>query len=563
MPAEPRIPLGEWARAGAAPAALAVTPEHDRAALLARIGAWRTAFAGVPGRKYALHLDDSFDFAAALFGGWLAGKTLWLPGDTLPATLERLRDEVDGWAGELPGGLKPAQVAADAEADAGALDPDACELVLFTSGSTGEPGAITKTLRQLDSEIESLEAQFGAALGDALVQGTVSHQHIYGLLFRVLWPLSARRRFAPRRLAYNEELTVLGPAPLVLVASPAHLKRLPANQDWRSLSQGLRAVFSSGGPLPADAAHDVQRLWGRAAIEVFGSTETGGIAWRPSGGAAPPWRPLPGVRWRLADGLLELQSPHLAETGWYRTQDRAIAAADGGFELRGRADRILKLEERRISLSAIERRLQASPLLDEARVLALPGHRILVAVAAVPSASGRARLQAGGRAALSTELRDWLSGHAEAIALPRRWRFLDALPTDAQGKTPERRLAELFRPHMPDPLWQQRGPTHAQLMLEVSPDLAAFEGHFPQAAVLPGVTLLDWAVRLGREAFGLRGGLLRMETVKFQHLVRPGAKLQAELDWQPAAAQLGFRFVSGQGVHASGRLRFQPPETEA
>jgi acyl-CoA synthetase (AMP-forming)/AMP-acid ligase II len=192
MPAEPRIPLGEWARAGAAPAALAVTPEHDRAALLARIGAWRTAFAGVPGRKYALHLDDSFDFAAALFGGWLAGKTLWLPGDTLPATLERLRDEVDGWAGELPGGLKPAQVAADAEADAGALDPDACELVLFTSGSTGEPGAITKTLRQLDSEIESLEAQFGAALGDALVQGTVSHQHIYGLLFRVLWPLSAR-----------------------------------------------------------------------------------------------------------------------------------------------------------------------------------------------------------------------------------------------------------------------------------------------------------------------------------------------------------------------------------
>jgi acyl-CoA synthetase (AMP-forming)/AMP-acid ligase II len=561
MPAESRIPLGEWARADAAPAALAVTPEHDRAALLARIGAWRAAFAGVPGRKYALHLDDSFEFAAALFGGWLAGKTLWLPGDTLPATLDRLRHEVDGWAGELPGGLKPAR--AVSESDAGALDPDACALVLFTSGSTGEPSAIAKTLRQLDSEIEALEAQFGAALGDALVQGTVSHQHIYGLLFRVLWPLSARRRFAPRRLAYNEELTVLGPGPVALVASPAHLKRLPANQDWRSLSQGLRAVFSSGGPLPADAAHDVQRLWGQAAIEVFGSTETGGIAWRPSGGAAPPWRPLPGVRWRLVDGLLELQSPHLADAGWYRTQDRAVAAGDGGFELRGRADRILKLEERRISLGAIERRLQASPLLDEARVLALPGHRILLAVAAVPSASGRARLQAGGRAGLAADLRDWLSGHAEAIALPRRWRFLDALPTDAQGKTPERRLAELFRPPMPEPQWQERGPNHARLMLDVSPELAAFEGHFPQAAVLPGVALLDWAVRLGREAFGLRGGLLRMETVKFQHLVRPGAKLQVELDWQPAAAQLAYRFVSGLGVHASGRLRFQPPESAA
>jgi acyl-CoA synthetase (AMP-forming)/AMP-acid ligase II len=554
---EARIPLGDVARADAGAPTLAITPEHQRSHFLARVAAWREAFADRPGRNHALHLDDSFEFAAALFGGWLAGKVLWLPGDTLPATLHRLGSDVDGWAGDLPDALSAPDVPTG-PCTTGALDPDACRLVLFTSGSTGEPGAIGKTLRQLDHEVGALEAQFGAALGDALVQGTVSHQHIYGLLFRVLWPLSARRRFAPRRLAYNEELTVLGPAPLVLVASPAHLKRLPENQDWRSLATGLRAVFSSGGPLPADAAHDVQRLWGRAAIEVFGSTETGGIAWRQSGGAAPPWQPLPGVSWRLAEGLLELQSPHLASTAWFRTQDRAIAAPGGGFELRGRADRIVKLEERRISLSAIERRLQASPLLDEARVLALPGHRILVAVAAVPSAEGRIRLEQAGRAGLAATLRDWLSDHAEAIALPRRWRFVEALPVDAQGKSSERRLAGLFRPHMPEPQWQERAPGHARLILDVTPDLAAFEGHFPQAAVLPGVALLDWAVRLGREAFGLRGGMQRMEAVKFQHLVRPGARLQVELDWQPATAQLGFRFLSAQGVHASGRLRFPP-----
>ena len=116
---------------------------------------------------------------------------------------------------------------------------------------------------------------------------------------------------------------------------------------------------------------------------------------------------------------------------------------------------------------------------------------------------------------------------------------------------------------MPEPQWQERTPEHARLVLEVSPDLAAFEGHFPQAAVLPGVALLDWAVRLGREAFGLRGGMQRMEAVKFQHLVRPGTQLQVELDWQPATAQLGFRFVSTQGVHASGRLRFPPPGDDA
>lgn len=554
-----RIPLGDVAAASAAPLSLAITPQATRADFLARVGAWRSAFAAAPGNAHALHLDDGFEFAAALFGGWQAGKTLWLPCDILPATLDRLRNQVDGWAGELPDALQVTD-AAGSTADVGSLDPDACRLVLFTSGSTGEPSAIAKTLRQLDNEVDALESQFGTLLGDALVHGTVSHQHIYGLLFRLLWPLSARRRFAPQRLAYNEELTVLGREPLVLIASPAHLKRLPDNQDWRPLAEHLRVVFSSGGPLPADAAHDVQRLWRQPAIEVFGSTETGGIAWRRSGGAAPAWQALPGVRWRLADGLLELQSPHLHDSAWYRTQDRAVAAA-GGFELRGRADRILKLEERRISLSALERRLRASPLLDDVRVIALPGHRILVAVVAVPSEHGREQLEQSGKNALTAELRDWLTGHVDPIASPRRWRFLDALPVDPQGKTSERRLAELFRPLMPEPEWRERSATHASLVLDVTAELAAFEGHFPQAAVLPGVALLDWAVRLGRDAFGVQGGLLRMETVKFQHLVRPGAKLQVDLDWQPAVAQLGFRFVSGQGVHASGRLRFPPPES--
>ncbi|WP_146909574.1 AMP-binding protein [Arenimonas daejeonensis] len=556
MSADSRIPLARLALASSAPQDLAVTADVTRGEFLARIAAWRSCFEAANGINHALHLDDGLEFAAALFGGWQAGKTLWLPGDTLPATLARLSDQVQGWAGDLPQGRKPT-TAAPAPVDK-ELDADSCRLVLYTSGSTGEPGAIVKTLRQLDREIAALETQFGTLIGDAVVHGTVSHQHIYGLLFRLLWPLSAQRAFAPRRLAYNEELTALGPPPLVLVASPAHLKRLPDNQDWTALSRGLRAVFSSGGPLPADAAHDVQRLWGQTAIEVFGSTETGGIAWRRGGGLPQPWQPLPGVAWRIREGLLELRSPHLADEHWYTTQDRALAHADGGFELRGRADRILKLEERRISLSAIERRLLESPLLSEARVIALPGHRILVAVAAVPSTEGRKLLAGQGKAALGNVLRAWLSGHTEAIALPRRWRFLDVLPSDTRGKTSERQLADLFHPHMPVPHWLERDHNHARLTPEVRPELAAFDGHFPQSPILPGVAMLDWTVRLGREAFAIPATFLCMETVKFHHLVRPGTTLQVELDWQPGTGKLGFRYRSDHGVHASGRLLFDP-----
>lgn len=548
-----RIPLGQRL-AGSLPGQAPVATDVDNAGFLARVGAWRDAHAAREGRDLALYLDDGLEFAAALFGAWLAGKTPWLPGDRLPATLAGLDRHAPSRAGELPGGYVAGP---DAPPPAnGALDPDDCEVVLFTSGSTGEPGAIRKTLRQLDNEVAALEAQFGAALGDAVVHGTVSHQHIYGLLFRLLWPLSAGRPFARRRVGFNEQLVALGNAPLVLVASPAHLKRLPENQDWGPLARSLRAAFSSGGPLPADAAHAVKKLWGQAAIEVFGSTETGGIAWRQSGGAPKPWQPLPGVKWRVQDGVLAIRSPHLADDGWHATADRALATASGGFELRGRVDRILKLEERRIPLGAIERRLQGSPLLAEARLLPLPGHRILLAVAAVPSAEGLALLEREGKAALVSALRAWLADHADAIALPRRWRFLDALPVDAQGKTSERALAALFRPLLPDPEWLERTPTAAHARLEVLAELAAFEGHFPGATILPGVAMIDWAMRLGRAAFGIEARLLRMEAVKFMHLVRPGARLEARLDWHPDTGVLGFRFQSDTGVHASGRLRF-------
>src|SRR5262249_8163800 len=113
-----------------------------------------------------------------------------------------------------------------------------------------------------------------------VIWATVTHQHIYGLLFRVLWPLAAGRPFAAGRLVFNEEIAHRVAGPAVLVASPAHLRRLPETVDWSPVRAGLRAVFSSGGPLPPEAADATLALLGVAPVEVYGSSETGGVAWR-------------------------------------------------------------------------------------------------------------------------------------------------------------------------------------------------------------------------------------------------------------------------------------------
>jgi 3-hydroxymyristoyl/3-hydroxydecanoyl-(acyl carrier protein) dehydratase len=114
----------------------------------------------------------------------------------------------------------------------------------------------------------------------------------------------------------------------------------------------------------------------------------------------------------------------------------------------------------------------------------------------------------------------------------------------------------LFRPERPEPHWRLREAEAAELELDLSPELAVFDGHFPQAAVLPGVAQLDWAIRFGREAFALPPRFLRMEALKFQRVARPHDRIRLQLQWLPAKQVLQFTFTSAHGPHASGRVVF-------
>lgn len=531
----------------------------DFAAFRCLAGRWRAAFAAAPGRDWALYLQDAFEFAAALFGAWHAGKRVYLPADALPATLVRLAERVAGFAGDLPPERRPLAASDEAEPSAWeALDPAAPALVVYTSGSSGEPVAIEKRLGQLFDEAATLAACWDAELGDTRVLATVSHQHIYGLLFRLLWPLASGRAFDAGRLAFPEDIAAALAArgPAVLVASPAHLKRLPLNLPWPEARAGLRALFSSGGPLPDEALADCRSLLGQAPIEVYGSSETGGIAWRRrERDDAARWRALPGVELVAEADALRVRSPYQGGEDGFLTADRVRFHADG-FELLGRADHIVKIEEKRVSLSAMERLLIASGLVAEARVLALPGARLTLGVVAVPSEAGWRLHDQAGKRALNAALRAALSAAVEAGVLPRRWRYGWALPCDAQGKTKESDLIARFDPRRPTARLVSRTDDAATLEIEVAAASPFFDGHFPGSPILPGVTQLEWSVLFGRELFALPADFLRMEAVKFQQVIPPGTALRLELGWNAARGALSFRFTSAAGNHASGRLLF-------
>ncbi|UVM50015.1 acyl-CoA synthetase family protein [Pseudomonas sp. B21-015] len=506
-------------------------------------------------QRIAVHLEDAADLAIALLGAWRAGVSVLLPADLQAQTRQRWSTEVDLWLTDQADDAHLSDYR-HSPLPANPLDLDGCQLSLCTSGSSGEPKRIDKTLRQLANEVEALEHLWGAELGEACIIGSVATQHIYGLLFRALWPLCAGRPFVRKQLAFPEDLQRASrehPA-FAWVASPALLKRMGDNLDWPALS-AVRRVFSSGGALPADASQSLHQRLQQWPTEILGSSETGGIAWRQGQNL---WQPFADVALSQDnDGALLIASPYLPAGHIEHTADAARIAADGRFELLGRLDRIVKLEEKRISLPMLEHALMAHAWVAEARLGVVQENRASLGALLVLSEQGLHALRNQGRRSLTQALRQHLSQHCETLALPRRWRLLRQLPLNAQGKLPQAEVETLLlapRPKTPQVLEQVEVDGEWSLQLAVPPDLAYFSGHFPQAPVLPGVVQVDWALSLGQQLMDLPAKFAGMEVLKFQQLVRPGDEIQLHLRFDPTRGKLYFAYCNETATCSSGRI---------
>lgn len=530
--------------------AVALAPALDHAQLQLRALRLSGALQARGVRSVALYLEDAGELAIALLGAWRAGVTVLLPGDAQAQSRQRLGAQVDLWLDGLDGldgeALPPA-----------ALDLDACRLVLCTSGSSGEPKLIDKSLRQLANEVEALELLWGHDLAGATILGSVAAQHIYGLLFRVLWPLCAGRPFWRRALPFPEDLQreSLGQPAFAWITSPALLKRMGDNLDWQALS-AVRRVFSSGGALPAEVCAELGVQLGQQPTEIYGSSETGGIAWRQGGEL---WTAFPGVDLSLSDaGALRIASPYLPAGHVEQSMDAAELQSDGRFLLRGRLDRIVKLEEKRISLPMLEQALTQHDWVADARLGVVQEGRAFLGALLALSPAGLHVLRNQGRKTVTETLRKHLAGHCEAIALPRRWRLLLELPYSNQGKLAQSTVDELVaapRPTQVTPRKVEQVEGEWQLELDVPPDLAHFTGHFPQTPVLPGVVQIDWAQRLARELIAeLPPRFCGMEVLKFQQLVRPGDRIQLTLRFDAERGKLYFAYRNGDAPCSSGRI---------
>ena len=406
-------------------------------------------------QRWLLACDSSDQFAVGLCAALLAGKQLILPANTQPGTLSELTHEFDAVLADQPLCEGKQYIALKKElsqplAPWPKLPPDFDfgELILFTSGSSGYPKAVRKTLRQLDAEVTVLEQTFAKHLPHCSVIATVSHQHIYGLLFKILWPLAASRPFLSDLVEYPETLsyyTALFPK-LCLISSPAQLSRLPEALGFERQIHTPSLIFSSGGPLSLEAAQGIRQCYGSLPIEVYGSTETGGIGYRRQHSADTPWRAFAPMVLNIdpEDNALLLQSPYLEDNQVLRCEDKITLLDKELFRLEGRLDRIVKIEEKRLSLTQMEGLLNSHPWVQQSHLLLLEAPRQQLGAVVELSAYGKQQLAIEGKLSINNGLKAHLLSQFERVTLPRRWRYPDTMPMNAQGKLLKQEIVQLF-----------------------------------------------------------------------------------------------------------------------
>lgn len=103
--------------------------------------------------------------------------------------------------------------------------------------------------------------------------------------------------------------------------------------------------------------------------------------------------------------------------------------------------------------------------------------------------------------------------------------------------------------------WVNEQPLH-KLLLDISPEMDCFQGHFPGNPILPGIVQLHWAIGFSISLLGFSEVPFDIKRLKFKNIIQPPSVLELVLSKAPTN-MVQFQFNSVGQIHSMGCLVFK------
>ncbi len=333
------------------------------------------------------------------------------------------------------------------------MDPEDPALIVFTSGTTGEPRGVVHAYRYLFGQRVQAEHWFGSRQGElAWCTTATGWSKSARNVFLAPWLTGAAAvihdgRFDPEeRLEFARALGVN-----VLCQAPTEYRMLAKRTALRPLP-ALRRMVSAGEPLDSETIAAFRAATGLEPADGYGQTETGHVTANLAGEPVRQGsmgKPLPGIETRIVEGELQLRaasSPTFFsryldgerfEGEWWPTGDLVREDEDGYLFFEGRDDDIILSAGYRIGPFEVESALQSHPAVAEAAAVAAPDPERGSVVRAIVVPREREP-----SAELARELQEHCKRQTAPYKFPRIVEFVAELPKTSSGKIKRAQLRQ-------------------------------------------------------------------------------------------------------------------------
>ncbi|CAN5595072.1 acyl--CoA ligase [soil metagenome] len=332
-------------------------------------------------------------------------------------------------------------------AEAVDLDPSDPAVVIFTSGTAGEPRGVVYPQRYLLGQRLQAEHWFGAR-EDELAWCTAAPGWSKSTrnVFIAPWLAGAAALLHDGRFDPAERLDLIEREGVnVLCQAPTEYRMIAKRAELRPIP-GLRRLVSAGEPLNPEVIRIFRERVGVAIHDGYGQTETGAVTGMRPGDDDPAkdgsmGRPLPGIETRLEQGELQVRAETVPsffdryldgtrfEGEWWPTGDHARIDDEGYLWFEGRDDDIILTAGYRVGPFEVESALVSHPAVAEAAAVAAPDPERGSVVRAIVVLG-----EDEPSDALAAELQEHVKAVTAPYKYPRIVEFADELPKTPSGK---------------------------------------------------------------------------------------------------------------------------------